>query len=354
MMTATVHTQDDHSQSSGGKAADGKAAGEKAVTHVALGVASRLVGRSPQIVRMGSAIADVTPQDCPVLLVGAPGTGKRFFARMMHELGPLSSRPFVVLSGGDVSLDADKLRRIIDSAANSTLFIDAIECLSVEMQDLLYHWVFVEKSGAPARVLACSERQLDGDVFAGHFRGELYDMFTSGLICVPSLHERAEDLPELIQHSFALSVARARRADLRGLSPEARTALESYVFFDNVRGLELAIEHAVAFAQGPYVTMADLPTEMRKPEPVDMSSLLRSLPANGVDLKNAVETFETRMILQALERTGWNKNRAAQLLGLNRTTLVEMIKRKRLVPPPGIRRSSFRDGTMAGDEMAAE
>lgn len=326
----------------------------KATAQINAGIASRLIGRSPQIVRMGSAIADVTPQDCPVLLVGAPGTGKRFLARMMHELGPLSTRPFVVLSGSDASLDADKLRRIIDSASNSTLFVDALECLSLEMQDLLYHWVFVEKSGAPARVLACSERQLDGDVFAGHFRGELYDMFVNTLICVPTLHERSEDVPELIQYLFDLCVSRAQRTDLRGLSPEAKSTLESHVFFDNVRGLKLAIEHAVAFAQGPYVTRADLPTEMNQPEQVDMSPLLRSLPANGVDLKNAVETFETRMILQALERTGWNKNRAAQLLGLNRTTLVEMIKRKRLIPPPGVRRSATREDHAAVETLAAE
>jgi DNA-binding NtrC family response regulator len=110
----------------------------------------------------------------------------------------------------------------------------------------------------------------------------------------------------------------------------------------------------VAFAQGPYVTMADLPSEMRTSEPVDMSLLLRSLPANGVDLKNAVESFETRIILQALERTGWNKNRAAQLLGLNRTTLVEMIKRKHLVAPSGLVRASFRGGAPAPEELAAE
>lgn len=326
----------------------------RSLNQIASGVASRIIGKSPHVVRMGSALAEMISQTCPVLLVGAPGTGKRFLARTIHELGLLSTRPFVVLSGGDHTMDGDKLRRIIDSATNATLFIDALECLSLEMQDLLYRWVFVEKSQAPLRVLACSERQLDGDVISGHFRGELYDMFVSNVICIPALHERNDDVPELIRHFFEQCTQRARRADLRGISPEARSVLETHVFFDNVRGLEHAIEHAVAFAQGPYVTMADLPQEMRQPESVDMSMLLRSLPANGVDLKNAVESFETRMILQALERTGWNKNRAAQLLGLNRTTLVEMIKRKRLEPPAGIRRTSYRDGAPAAEELAAE
>ncbi len=321
---------------------------------VAASIALRIVGRSPLIVRMGAAIVEATPQSAPVLLVGAPGSGKRFLARLMHEFGPLSTRPFVVLSGADSGIDEAKLRRIVGDATNATLFVDAIECLSVEMQDLLYHCAFVDQNTAPARVIACSERMLDNDVTSGEFRSELFDPFVTNVICVPSLQERSDDLPELIQHFFDLCASRARRTDLRGLSPEARTMLESHAFFDNARGLEHAIEHAVAFAQGPYITTADLPSEMRNPEPVDMSLLLRSLPANGVDLKNAVETFETRMILQALERTGWNKNRAAQLLGLNRTTLVEMIKRKRLLPPNGLRRTSFRDGAQAVEELAAE
>ncbi len=328
--------------------------GNRSIIQVSTAISLRIVGRSPQIVRTGVAIAEATLKNTPVLLVGAPGTGKRFLARLMHELGPFCTRPFIVLSGADSDIDAAKLRRIVEDATNATLFVDAIECLSVEMQELLYQFAFVDQSNAPARVFACSERMLDSDVASGHFRSELFEPFVKDVICVPSLHDRSDDLPELIQHFFDLSASRARRTDLRGLSPEARLVLESHVFFDNARGLEHAVEHAVAFAHGPYVTMADLPSEMRKSEPVDMSLLLRSLPANGVDLKNAVESFETRIILQALERTGWNKNRAAQLLGVNRTTLVEMIKRKHLVPPSGLRRPSFRDGAQAPEELAAE
>ncbi len=325
----------------------------RAVRQAAASVASRIIGQCPHIVRTGSAIAEVIPSRVPVLLVGAPGTGKRYFARMIHELGSLSARPFVVLSGSDESLDAEKLRRTIDASVDATLFIDAIDRLSLEMQDQLFDILFANPVAAPARVLACSERLLDSDIASGQFRGELFDMFVTNVICVPSLHDRGDDLPELMQYFFDLCMTRARRTDLRGLSPEARTVLGNHVFFDNLGGLSHAIEHAVAFAQGPYVTTADLPPELHRAEQVDMSTMLRALPSNGVDLKNAVETFETRMILQALERTGWNKNRAAQLLGLNRTTLVEMIKRKRLVPPHGLRRTS-RDEMPVHEELAAE
>lgn len=326
----------------------------KNTSNIASSFESRLIGRCPALVQLRTTIATMTQLECPVLLVGAPGTGKRFLARTMHEFGSLSTRPFVVLSCGDGTMNADKLRRIIDSAVNATLFVDAMECLSLDLQDLLLQWVFVEKRDVPARVFACSTHLLHDDVVAGHFRADLYDQFAASIVAVPSLSERREDFQVLVQHFFEQSVVRARRQDLRGISPEARALLEAYVFVENVRGLEHALEHAIAFAQGPYVTMADLPVEMRESEPVEISALLRSLPANGVDLKNAVETFETRMILQALERTGWNKNRAAQLLGLNRTTLVEMIKRKRLTPPAGIRRAAFRDAPHAAEELAAE
>jgi DNA-binding NtrC family response regulator len=325
----------------------------RVVQHIAAAVASRILGQCPHIVRAGSAVAEIILLRVPVLLVGAPGAGKRFFARMTHELGSLSARPFVVLACGDSTLDAEKLRRIVESAAQATLFIDAIDRLSLELQDVLYKCAFVEEGALPARVLACCERLLDSDVSDGHFRHELFDMFATNVIYVPSLHDRSDDMSELVEYFFGMYAAQARRTDLRGLSPEAQAALKSHTFFDNVRGLEYAIEHAIAFAQGPYVTVADLPTAMRKPEPVEMTQFLRALPANGVDLKNAVESFETLMILQALERTGWNKNRAAQLLGLNRTTLVEMIKRKRLVPPAGLRRAAGRDSA-PGQELAAE
>ncbi len=140
---------------------------------VAASIALRIVGRSPLIVRMGAAIVEATPQSAPVLLVGAPGSGKRFLARLMHEFGSLSTRPFVVLSGADSGIDEAKLRRIVGDATNATLFVDAIECLSVEMQDLLYHCAFVDQNTAPARVIACSERMLDNDVTSGQFRSEL-------------------------------------------------------------------------------------------------------------------------------------------------------------------------------------
>jgi len=326
----------------------------RAAQQAVAAVASCIIGHCPSVVRIVSAVAEVILSHSPVLLVGAPGTGKRFLARMIHEHGPLSARPFVVLVGGDATIDADKLRRIVEDTAQGTLFVDAIDRLSVELQDLLYACAFVNEASAPARVLACSERTLDDEVASGCFHSQLFEACAANVICVPSLRDRSEDMPELIHYFFELYATRARRTDLRGLSPEAHLVLESHVFSDNVRGLEHTIEHAIAFAQGPYVTTTDLPGEMREPEPVDMSLLLRALPKAGVDLKNAVETFETRIVLQALERTGWNKNRAAQLLGLNRTTLVEMIKRKRLVPPNGIRRSAFREAAPARHDLAAE
>lgn len=145
-----------------------------------------------------------------------------------------------------------------------------------------------------------------------------------------------EDVATRARRFFEVAATRAGRRDLRGLSPEALSTLIS-AFADDA-SLEHAIERAISYAAGPYVTRGDLPEDLRTSD--NVSGLLAfSLPPRGLDLRATVEDLETRMILQALERTGWNKNRASRLLGLNRTTLVEMIKRKRLVPPPGLRKT---------------
>lgn len=122
---------------------------------------------------------------------------------------------------------------------------------------------------------------------------------------------------------------RAGRDDLQGFSPDAIELLMTYDWPGNARALENAIERAVLLAPGPYVRVQDLPTRLRSPDAAPISGV-RSLPEEGIDLRAAVEEFESNLIRQALEKTGGNKNKAAQLLRLNRTTLVEMVKRKRL------------------------
>lgn len=306
----------------------------------------RIIGQSAVIQEVGRHVTALASTRGAVLFIGAPGSGKRFFARMMHEMGPKG--PFVLLACDGMLGEAD-LERYIASAKDGTLVVDRFDQLDVTLQDKLVSRL--EADGSRVRLVGTTETPLEESVSQGRVRNWLAALFEDRKIVLPKLRERAEDMADLVQHFFQQATARARRGDLRGISPEAIAELESHVFLENVAGLARAIDQAAAFAEGPYVTVADLPEEIRRPKESSSSIVIGTLPAQGIDLRAAVEEFETRMILQALERTGWNKNRASRLLGLNRTTLVEMIKRKRLVPPLGLRKASTKTQSAAQDDQ---
>ncbi|MDI3284596.1 helix-turn-helix domain-containing protein [Polyangium sp. 15x6] len=300
----------------------------RAVRQALVSMGSRIVGQGAAIEEVVHAIGVLSTSRAPALFVGEPGAGKRFFARVLHET--TAQGPLVLLSDEAAPIDAAALRTATESARGGTLVLVDIDRLAPELSDEL---VALANRG-DTRLIATSTAPLDPD----GCHAALCALFATSTVKLPTLRERAEDIPLLIQHFFELHATRSRRTDLRGLSPEAIALLEGHSFADHVRGLDRAIDQAMAFAEGPYVTVSDLPEEIRGAKPHGSPLLLGALPVNGLDLRAAVEEFETRMILQALERTGWNKNRASRLLGLNRTTLVEMIKRKRLAPPLGARK----------------
>jgi DNA-binding NtrC family response regulator len=146
---------------------------------------------------------------------------------------------------------------------------------------------------------------------------------------LPPLCERSEDVEPLAMHLLRSSAERSGRGDLEGFTPDAMELLMSYDLPGNAQALKLAIERAVLLSTGPFIRTQDLPARLNAADPTP-SSALCTLPDEGIDLRAAVEEFESHLIRQALEKTGGNKNKAAQLLRLNRTTLVEMVKRKRL------------------------
>jgi DNA-binding NtrC family response regulator len=143
---------------------------------------------------------------------------------------------------------------------------------------------------------------------------------------VPALRDRPEDIPPLAQHFLEQTAKRIDRPHLN-LSAGAMQALEDGAWPGNVRELENTIERAAILTPSDVIEASDLLPGVRSAKP---SRSCPDLPEGGLVLRGAVEAFENELIRQALERTGWNKNQAARLLGLNRTTLVEMLKRKRL------------------------
>jgi DNA-binding NtrC family response regulator len=178
------------------------------------------------------------------------------------------------------------------------------------------------------RVVAATHRDLEQEVAKGRFREDLYYRLNVIHLELPALRDRSSDVGVLAEHFLRICSDRAGRDDLQGFTPAAFDAMVAYAWPGNVRELENTVERAVLLSAGPLIGLDDLPARICRKLAVSPSPASRALPDGGLDLRASVERFENNLIRQALERTSGNKNRAALLLSLNRTTLVEMIKRK--------------------------
>ncbi len=277
----------------------------------------------------------------------------------------------------------------VGAAEGGTLFLDEIGEMPLAMQVALlrlvqkHEYVPVGETKplkCDIRVVAATNRDLEAEVAAGRFREDLYYRLNVVTIHLPPLRERGNDIESLALYFLQHCAAKVNRAGLAGFHPEAMEALRLWTWPGNVRELENAIERAVLLARSALVTVADLPKAVRESyernrvdrgdDPASSTSPLEpataassnadasaenpantasaalappfeappphdfafDFPSEGVDFRSAVDAFENQLIRIALERTNGNRNQAAALLGLNRTTLVEMLRRKRIKP----------------------
>jgi DNA-binding NtrC family response regulator len=169
---------------------------------------------------------------------------------------------------------------------------------------------------------------LEEAVRNGTFREDLYYRLNVIHLAAPPLRERQDDIPMLAGYFLERARSKAGRDQVAKISRQAAELLASYGWPGNVRELENTIERAVLLSNGAAIEPKDLPPRLQGfgPEPRTNPRMTE----RGIDLRKAVEGFENNLIRQALEKTNWNKKRAAELLGINRTTLVEMLKRKRI------------------------
>ncbi|MAV91245.1 MAG: hypothetical protein CL676_07470 [Bdellovibrionaceae bacterium] len=181
------------------------------------------------------------------------------------------------------------------------------------------------------RVVAATNIDLEKAVAEGRFREDLYYRLNVIPVRVPSLRERKSDIPLLIHH-FIEQFNRTRQRSLKGIAPEALQLLVNYAWPGNIRELENLVERLTILKGAGVVDVPDLPEKYRQGSLSQNPSELE-IPENGLDFNSAVDAYENALILKALEKTGWNRNQAALLLKLNRTTLVEKIKKKGLKPP---------------------
>ena len=302
-----------------------------------------VLGEHPAVRLMLERIDQVAGTDANILIRAEAGTGKQMIARLVHAASARRGGPFVAVSAVDLpeaiaegALFGDGARGgLVRQASRGTLFIDEVSALPAGAQARLLR-VLQQHSLTPAdggppipvdvRVIAASSRNLEPLVREGAFNDDLYYRLDVVPIEVPALRDRPEDISLLADHFRRQANARADLA-VPELSAEVSKRLSSYDWPGNIRQLESTVSRLVHVARDREVILDDLPASLRA-DVVELGVGTLDLPPFGVDLRLLLTRLEERLIGQALQRTGGNKNRAAELLGMNRTTLVEKLRRR--------------------------
>jgi DNA-binding NtrC family response regulator len=244
-----------------------------------------------------------------------------------REAHPTASELFGAPSASQDPSTRDSQSKLAQ-AEHGTLFIDEIANLSRELQIGLLRLVRDPESRnkADVRIVAATARNLEAAVRDGTFIEDLYYRLNIIPIEIPPLRERLEDIPILAEH-FRRAANASHNRNTPPLPPDLLVRLSECPWPSNVRQLENVVDRLVLSAKDRGATVYDLPASLR----TDVKSLgtaIVDLPVHGVDLRMLLTQLEDRLIGQALERTNGNKNRAAELLGMNRTTLVEKLRRR--------------------------
>jgi DNA-binding NtrC family response regulator len=318
------------------------------------GSLENFIGVSDATKEVLSLVRKVADTDSTVLITGESGTGKELIARGLHYLSPRSERMLVPINCSAIPaelLESELFGHVkgaftgahatragkFETAHNGTIFLDEIAEMSAPLQAKLLR-VLQEKSVTPVggnraiqvnvRVITATNKDLDEEVSEGRFRSDLYFRLNVIPIRIPPLRDRRDDIPILVDHFVRKYNVEKSRA-LEGVRPESLEILRRYTWPGNVRELENLVERIVVLKGSGWLEPSDIPEKIRRAERF-LENALPVLGDTGLDMKSATEDFENALIRQALHLSGGNKNRAATLLGLKRTTFVEMLKRKSL------------------------
>lgn len=297
-----------------------------------------LEGESDAAKQLYNYVKLVSPTNMSVLINGASGTGKEYVAHRIHELSKRADRPFVAIDCGSIPKElaaseffghvkgaftgalTDKTGAFV-AANGGTIFLDEIGNLSYEVQIQLLR-ALQERKVRPVgsnkeiqvdvRLVSATNENLEQAIEKGTFREDLYHRINEFTLCMPQLKDRREDI--LLFANFFLDQAnRELDKHLIGIDEKASRALLEYPWPGNLRQMKNVIRRATLLAQDKYITLNEL-TDLNTP----------AIPAAGMPLRN--EEAEKHHILEALRQTGYNKSRAAQLLGIDRKTLYNKIK----------------------------
>ena len=305
-----------------------------------------MIGGSDKMQRVYHVVDSVASSNATILITGESGTGKGLVARAVHEKDcHRQEKPFVEVSCGALSetlLESELFGHMkgaftgaikdkegrFEFARGGTVFLDEIDAFSPSLQvkllRVLQDGVF-ERVGdnmtrkTDARIIVATNRDLKELVSLGDFREDLFYRINVINITMPPLRERKDDIEILVEH-FIARYNKINNKNVKGLSDEVRKLFILYNWPGNIRELENAIEGAVVMCRTDIINKWDVPN-------AEKFSSSSTKPVNGQSLKKVLEQPEKNMILSVLEECNWNRNRAAAVLGINRTTLYNKMKK---------------------------
>lgn len=314
-----------------------------------------IVGKSEAMQSLFSLIEKVSETDSTVLILGESGTGKELVAKAIHYNSPRKEKPLITVNCAAIPeelLESELFGHMKGSftgayattegkfaaAHQGTIFLDEIGDMSQKLQVKLLR-VLQERKFEPVgatqpcevdvRILAATNQNLEEGVKHGRFREDLFYRLNVIPILIPALREHPEDIPLLLTH-FITKFARAHQKNISGMTEQAKRVLCGYPWPGNVRELENTLERIIILKGKGPLDLKDIPAKIRGEVPSRQITTPIHIPDTGLSFKHALSIFEDSLIIKALQKTGWNKNQAATLLKLNRTTLVEKIKKKGL------------------------
>jgi len=318
--------------------------------------AQMLIGQCPAICQVRETAKLLGDSDSTVLITGESGTGKEVLANLLHKSGSRSSKPFVSINCGAIPeelLESELFGHVkgaftgavrarpgrFEVAHGGTIFLDEIGDMSPKLQVKLLR-ILQERCFEPVgshqsihvdvRVVAATHRDLEEEIEAGRFRQDLYYRLNVIPMELPALHHRDDDV-FLLANYFIKHFNEKKNTNIEGFEHQVKQAFLRYAWPGNVRELQNLMERVAALKREGMVSMSDLPSRMMD----DAERVMQGFQINieeheSLDFKGIVDEFESHLILSALERFDWNKNQAAKFLSMNRTTLVEKIKKKGL------------------------